>query len=96
MAEAIAVLGVVSGTTSLAAFLADMAANLWNAAEAIEIINEETKFVKLEVTDLVPVGSQSLNHDLAKIWKVLKMVGTRTICGMTFSILLKVKHGYFP
>jgi hypothetical protein len=71
MAETIAVLGVVSGTTSLAAILANMASNLWNAAEAIKIINEETKFVKSEVTDLVPVSSQSLNH-LAKTWKVLK------------------------
>lgn len=67
MAEAIAVLGVVSGTASLAAILANMASNLWNAAEAIRIINVETKFVKSEVTDLVPVSSQSLNHDLAKI-----------------------------
>lgn len=61
MAEAIAVLEVVSGTTSLAAILANMASKLWNAAEAIKIINEETKFVKSEVTDLVPV---------------LKMIGT--------------------
>lgn len=76
MTEAIAVLGVVSGTASLAAILANMASNLWNAAEAIKIINVETKFVKSEVTDLVPVSSQSLNHDFTKIWKVLRMVGT--------------------
>ena len=67
--------GVISGTASLAAILANMASNLWNAAEAIKIINEETKFVKSEVTDLVPVSSQSLNHGFAKIWKVLKTVG---------------------
>lgn len=67
MAGEIAVLGVISGTASLAAILANMASNLWNAAEAIKIINEETKFVKSEVTDLVPVSSQSLNHGFAKI-----------------------------
>lgn len=67
MAEEIAVLGVISGTTSLAAILANMASNLWNAAEAIKIINEETKFVKSEVTALVPVSSQFLNHGFAKI-----------------------------
>ena len=75
MTEEIAVLGVISGTASLAAILVNMASNLWNAAEAIKIINEETKFVKSEVTDLVPVSSQSLNHGFAKIWKVLKTVG---------------------
>lgn len=75
MAEEIAVLGVISGNASLAAILANMASNLWNAAEAIKIINEETKFVKSEVTDLVPVSYQSLNHGFAKIWKVLKTVG---------------------
>ena len=75
MAGEIAVLGVISGTASLAAILTNMALNLWNAAEAIKIINEETKFVKSEVTDLVPVSYQSLNHGFAKIWKVLKTVG---------------------
>lgn len=74
MAEEIAVLGVISGTASLAAILANMASNLWNAAEAIKIINEETKFVKSEVTDLVPVSSQSLNHDSLKIGRSLKLL----------------------